>query len=378
MVILHLIDTARIGGPGKTILNSARFIDHKRFHIHVGAFTGFDPSRNEFASAVSGAGIPLLSLPERRRFDLGHVAAIRAYVRTHDVRIVHTHGYKSDVLGWLATRGLDVAIVTTHHGWIRNSRRQTLFTRIAGKLSARFDGVEVVSRRLLDALPAGLRQSGRVAVVHNALVLDDYRQAGRRDQCRIQLGLSSSEVLLGAVGRLSIEKGCFEMVDAFEVVLATHNHARLVFVGEGPLDAELRRLVAQRNLGWAVQFVPHQRDVRPFYEAIDVLVCPSRTEGLSNVIMEAMAFGRPVVATRVGGNVELVDDAVTGLLVAPQQPAVMAEGLNQLIREAELRSRFGIAAQARIRAAFSFEARMRREEAFYEKILEPRRQSRPG
>ena len=82
---------------------------------------------------MSGAGIPLLSLPERRRFDLGHVAAIRAYVRTHDVRIVHTHGYKSDVLGWLATRGLDVALVTTHHGWIRNSGRQTLFTRLAGR-----------------------------------------------------------------------------------------------------------------------------------------------------------------------------------------------------------------------------------------------------
>jgi glycosyltransferase involved in cell wall biosynthesis len=373
VIILHLIDTARIGGPGKTILNSARFIDHERFQIHVGTFTSSEVRGNEFASAVSESGIPLLSLTETRRFNLGHVAAIRAYVRTHGVQIVHAHGYKSDVLSWLATRGLDVALVTTHHGWIRNSRRQALFTRIAARLSTQFDGIEVVSQRLLDELPSRLRLSGRAAVMHNAVVLDDYTPIGVRDQRRRELGLNGSEVLLGVIGRLSIEKGCLEMLAAFDAVLATHQHARLVFIGEGSLEGELRNRIAQRNLSWAAQLVPHQKDVRSFYEALDVLVCPSRTEGLSNVIMEAMAYGLPVVATHVGGNSELVEDRVTGLLVAPQQPTAMAEGLNQLISNLPLRQQLGVAARARVGAAFSFESRMRREEAFYDKMLTARR-----
>jgi glycosyltransferase involved in cell wall biosynthesis len=366
--VLHLIDTARIGGPGKTIINSARFID-PRFRVHVGAFTHADGSRHDFASAVTSAGIPLLALPETRRVDPAHIGLIRTYVREQNIAIVHAHGYRSDVISWLATRGTGVTLVTTHHGWIRNNWRQLLFTRLAARLSARFEGIEVVSRPLLEELPPAVRASGRVEVVHNAIVLDDYRSTGARAEQRRQLGLTEEHLLLGVVGRLSIEKGCLEMVDAFGLAHARHPNLRLAFVGEGPLDVELRRRVDEAGIQQAVQFVPHQREVRPVYEGIDILVCPSRTEGLSNVIMEAMAFGRPVVATRVGGNPELVDDGATGRLVEAQQPEAMANAIVELAADDRIRGEWGRQGQVRVREAFSFEARMRREERFYTRAI---------
>jgi len=366
--VLHLIDTARIGGPGKTIINSARFID-PRFRVHVGAFTRADGSRHDFANAVTDAGIPFLALPETRRVDPAHISLIRRYVREQQIAIVHAHGYRSDVFSWLATRGTGVTLVTTHHGWIRNNWRQALFTRLAARLSTRFEGIEVVSRPLLKQLPSAVQASGRVEVVHNAIVLEDYRSAGSRLEQRRQLGVGEEHLLLGVVGRLSIEKGCLEMVDAFRLAHAHHPHLRLAFVGEGPLETEIRRRVDDAGLQEAVCFVPHQRDVRPVYEGIDVLVCPSRTEGLSNVIMEAMAYGRPVVATRVGGNPELVDDGVTGRLVEAQQPGALAKGMIEMATDDEVRMKWGRQGQQRVRDAFSFEARMRKEERFYERAL---------
>ncbi len=368
--VLHLIDTYRIGGPGKTIINSARFIDQARFRVHAGAFTSPDAARNEFPAAARAAGVPFLGLEERRRIDPAYLTGIRDYIRRHGIRILHTHGYRSDLLGYVGTRGLDdLVLVTTHHGWIRNSWRQRVMARSAQLLCSRFDGVEVVSARLLEELPRSLRDSGRAEVVHNALVLQDYRGAGRRDETRARVGVGPGDLLLGVVGRLSPEKGCSEMLEAFGRVAGAGPSAHLVFVGEGPLRDELGRRVAELALSDRVHFAGHHREVQPFYEAFDLLVSPSRTEGLSNVILEALAFRLPVVATRVGGNGEILEHDVSGLLVEPQDPPALAAAVLAAARDAGLRHRLGERGRARLEAAFSFEVRMRREEAFYDRVL---------
>jgi len=368
--VLHLIDTYRIGGPGKTIINSALFIDRARFRIHVGAFT--DPvrtERNEFARAVAAQGIPFLDLPETRRINLDHVGAIRRYVRQHGVSIVHAHGYRTDALGYVATRAMPVAFVTTHHGWIRNNGRQELMARSALQLCRRFDGVQVVSQRLLDELPRSVVRRQFADVVHNAIVLADYASGGHRTPVRRSLGLPDGALLLGVVGRLSLEKGCHEMLDAFAVVAAAEPRVHLALIGEGPLRAALESRVAAADWGGRVHFTGHQSPVQPFYEAIDMLVSPSRTEGLSNAILEALVFERPVVATRVGGNPEIIEGGVSGLFVPAEDPGALAAAILRVVREPSLHASLVAGGRARVAAAFTFEARMRREEQFYARVL---------
>jgi glycosyltransferase involved in cell wall biosynthesis len=370
--VLHLIDTYRIGGPGKTIINSARYIDRARYRVHVGSFTSGDPERNEFARAVQAAGIPQLELKETRRFNPSHVAEVRRYLKAHRIALLHAHGYRTDVLGYAATLGTSTALVTTHHGWIRNTRSQRLFGRLARVLCERFDGVEIVSRRLGDELSPAFRQSARLAVVHNAIVLDDYRPRGDRDEMRRRLGILPSDRLIGVIGRLSREKGCLEMLDAFATIAARVPGAKLAFVGEGPLESELKRRVEQKGLQPRVQFVRHQTPILPIYEAVDVVVSPSHTEGLSNVILEALAVGRPVVATRVGGNEEIVEDATSALIVPPLQPDALAEAVCRVLQDDALSASLVAAGRLRVEQEFSFQARMRKEEAFYERILSSR------
>lgn len=366
--VLHLIDTYRIGGPGKTILNSARLIDRSEFEVHVASFTSVAPGRNEFADAVRQAGIPYLELREERRLDLSHLTQLRAYLRREGIQILHTHGYRTDVLGYVASRGLPTAIVTTHHGWIRNNRRQELLTRLARRVCARLDGVELVSEQLRVELPAHVRDSARVAVVHNGIVLDDYEPQGMREQVRAAHGISPGETLIGIFGRLSVEKGCLEAVDALQAVVAGRPSVRAVFVGEGPLRDEVQRRIEAHGLARAVQIVPHQRRLQPFYEAIDMLLSPSHTEGLSNVILEALACRRPVVATRVGGTPEILADGVSGLLVAPRRPSALAAAVEQVLNDEALKQRLIQGGLARVRNGFSFAARMRLEENFYRRV----------
>lgn len=370
--VLHVIDTSRIGGPGKTVLNSARFIDPRRFQIHVASFVPADAPRNEFAAAALAAGVPYFPLVEARRFEPGLVARLREYIDAQRIEIAHGHGYRSDVMCWIATRGRPVAMVTTHHGWIRNTPKQAAFATGARLLSGLFDGVEAVSAKLLEEVPLLARRRGRAEVVHNAIVLEDYAVRGVRAGEREALGVAADEFLLGVIGRLSVEKGALEMLDAMAALRAGPVRVQLRFVGEGPLQAELQTRISALGLAQRVAIVPHRLDVRPVYEALDALVCPSRTEGLSNVIMEAMAYAKPVLATRVGGNPELVDAPHTGLLVPPQAPSAMAEAIAVLVSSADRGSAMGAAGRQRVEATFSFHTRMRREEEFYDRALRAR------
>lgn len=371
--VLHLIDTYRIGGPGKTIINSARFIDATRFRVHVGAFTDpRQPERNEFARAVVAAGIPFLDLPETRRVNVDHVGLIRRYVRQHGVAIVHAHGYRTDALGYVATRGLMAAFVTTHHGWIRNNGRQEFMARAALQLCRRFDGVEVVSRRLLDELPGSVIRRQLAEVVHNGIVLADYATGGHRAPIRRTLGLPDDAILLGVIGRLSLEKGCHEMLDAFAIVAEAEPRAHLALIGEGPLRTALEGRVQAASWAARVHFTGHQSPVQPFYEALDVLVSPSRTEGLSNAILEGLVFERPVVATRVGGNPEIIEHGISGLFVPAEDPPALAAAILRVLRDGTLRASLVAGGRARVAAAFTFEARMRNEEHFYATVLRRR------
>jgi glycosyltransferase involved in cell wall biosynthesis len=264
---------------------------------------------------------------------------------------------------------MPVAFVTTHHGWIRNNGRQELMARSALQLCRRFDGVQVVSQRLLDELPRSVVRRQLADVVHNAIVLADYASGGHRMPVRRSLGLPDDALLLGVVGRLSLEKGCHEMLDAFAVVAAAEPRVHLALIGEGPLRAALESRVAAADWGGRVRFTGHQSPVQPFYEAIDVLVSPSRTEGLSNAILEALVFERPVVATRVGGNPEIIEDGVSGLFVQAQDPGALAAAILRVVREPKLEASLVAGGRARVAAAFTFEARMRREEQFYARVL---------
>ncbi len=161
--VLHLIDQYRTGGPGKTIMNTAKYIDHVRFEVHVGLFFSEESPNSEFVDRIRKEGIPHLLLADKRGINLFNLRKLTIYIRKEGIKIIHTHGYKTDIHGVVLKILLrNVRLVTTHHGWITNTFSQKLFARLDLLATVFFDGITVVAESLLPMIPWLTKKTGRV------------------------------------------------------------------------------------------------------------------------------------------------------------------------------------------------------------------------
>lgn len=369
--VLHLIDHYKIGGPGKTIVNSYRYIDKSVFEIHAGTFKAtINHGSSEFINRLREVKVPMIALPDGRGVFLKSCLMLAKYVKVKKISIIHAHGYKADVIGLLVKMMVPrTKIVSSHHGWITNTETQKSMMRIDLKLARFLDGIIAVSRELYEAIPKSIRDKIPCSVIHNALVLDDYRAANQRELIRSRLGIESGEFVYGVVGRLSEEKGCIDMIKAFDLIHRQNEKTKLLFIGEGPLKARMVELIRYTKLGSNILLTGHHNPVIPFLEAIDALVCPSHTEGISNVILEALAYKKPIVATRVGGNHEIIVDGFSGSLVAAENEKELADACCKIANNLEIAKRLGENGNKTLIEKFDFRDRMRKEEKFYIKIL---------
>ncbi len=368
--VLHIIDQYKIGGPGKTILNSARFIDKERYEIHVATFLPDGAGHTELSHKISAEKIPLLYLRDVRGLSLDNLVRLRAYIRRHQISIFHCHGYKSEFYAYLLKLFYGgPVLVGTYHGWITNNWSQKAIVKATQLFSFFFDGIITVADDLLQKLPRTTKAWTTCCVIHNAIVLDDYPQGGCRAAIRKRYGIGDDEFVLGVVGRLSLEKGCFEAIDAL-VHLQRHSiTARLMMIGDGPLRHALAQYAQRQGVNEQVVFTGHVHPVKPLYEALDIVVSPSYTEGISNVILEAMALRKPVVATSVGGTPEIIATNRNGILVPPRDAAALANAVAAIVRDPDLKQRLIQNGYATLISHFEFRQRMRKMESFYGDIL---------
>jgi glycosyltransferase involved in cell wall biosynthesis len=235
--------------------------------------------------------------------------------------------------------------------------------------------VRVADRVVVNA--ESLRPSGRAGrrteVIPSGVDTERFQpRAGARVAAKARLGVPPDRPLIGTVGRLEGRKGTATLIEA-AARLADYGAADVgvVVAGDGPLRGELRGLVERLGLAACVTLLGQRSDVREVLAALDVFVLPSRTEGMSNALLEAMAMACPVVATAVGGTPEVVVPGETGVLVPPAEPAAMAAAVARLLAAPELAARLGAAARRRIENRYGSRAMVRRLEGLYAAVAAP-------
>lgn len=222
----------------------------------------------------------------------------------------------------------------------------------------------VVARERID--PA------RVSVIHNGIRLPAEAAAGRA-AARRALGYADDDLVVGMVSNLNRSvKGVSYFIQAATRIRAEEPRARFVIVGGGPDEPALRREAEELGLGEHLRFAGFQPDVRPYYEAMDLSVLTSLSEGLSITLLESQGYGLPVVVTAVGGNPEVVIEGATGHLVPPRDVAAFASAVVGLLRDPARRRAYGAAGRARIAAGFSLERVAGDYARVYREVLEPR------
>jgi glycosyltransferase involved in cell wall biosynthesis len=357
MHVVHLTASTFFGGPERQMLGLAQHLPPE----FSTSFLSFSEGGRcgEFLRAVEAggfAGIELHNDTPRLRAAARELAGL---LRFHRADVLLCHGYKANLLGRVAARRAGVPVVAVSRGWTGENwkvRRYEALDRWHLKL---MDHVVCVS----DGQAAKVRRCGvpqsRMSVIRNAARLTAFADPDVSDLARLTAvfpGTEQVSPIVVAAGRLSPEKGFDVFVEAAARVAKLSPSVGFVLFGEGPERSRLEGRV--REIGLSGRFVMpgFTRELDRFLPWADVLVIPSHTEGLPNVGLEASAAGVPVVATAVGGNPEVVVDELTGYLVPPARPDVLAERLARLVLDERTRHRMGGAARDRMHAEFTFDA----------------------
>jgi L-malate glycosyltransferase len=308
----------------------------------------------EWATALTQAGVRVESLGRHEGFDARLGLGVRRIARAHHASVMHCHHYSPFVYGSLARiSGAKCRMVFTEHGRLSDAQ-PSLKRRAANVFFSRFaDRVFTVSEDLRRHLVQEGFSADAVGVIYNGIDVGPRGNGAASNRIREQLNVSPSALIVGSVGRLDPVKDLGTLLKAMADIRRNHS-AELIMIGDGPERGRLQASAVENGLEHHVHFLGYRSDAREWLAACDVYVNTSVSEGISLTILEAMAAGLPVIATRVGGTPEILD-ATCGILVPVRDPQAVAAALVQLAREPERRRQLGHAARVRVEERFTLE-----------------------
>jgi len=373
-LVLHArVVSGEGGGPEKTILNSPRFLEELGYRgLCAYMHPPNDPGFKLLTERAAAAGAPLLSVPDRGLKDFGVYRRLLKICKQEKVTIWHGHDYKSNFIGLLLSRFHPMRLVTTVHGWVKFTKKTPLYYWVDKRCLRQYERIICVSDDLYDTcLQAGVDAS-RCQIIHNAIDCAAYRRTLNIAEAREKAGLPASGLLIGAVGRLSAEKGFDNLIRSISRLATKDNEdqeTHLAIAGEGDARRQLQHLIQSQPYPDRFHLLGHRNDVTTLFQAMDIFALSSLREGLPNVLLEAMALEVPVIATRIAGIPKLVLDGHNGLLVDPGDEDALTNALKTLIDSPELRNRYAQAGQNTIEQSFGFVQRMEKMASVYDELL---------
>lgn len=350
--VLELLVSTDLGGGPIHVRDLIAGLSRGEFEITVAA-----PGGGPLVDAYRELGAHFVDLPLDRLSVWKNYRRVRRLIHDRHIQVVHSHGKGAGLVGRLAALFAPVKAVHTFHGLHADDARigrrpyvglERLLAMVTDVL------IHVSPGQAHEAEAIGLAPPGRTKVIVNAIDSARVRAlAQHHSLSREALGLPTKAPVLGTVARFDPIKALDVLVDAFARLSPQWKHARLLIVGDGPERGRLEALTRELKVADRVRFAGFIADAPRCMPTMDLYVSASRREGLPLSVLEAMACSVPVVATRVAGHVDAVEDGVTGLLVPGDDPAVLASAMETLLADPERRRRMGEAGRERVERHFS-------------------------
>lgn len=371
--ILHVVRPAA-GGIKSHLLSLIKSADGELFEVMVacppGMFNNEDlrPGTAIFPINIKGQISPFI--------DLSVIIKLVKVLKSQNIDIVHVHGYKAGLLGRIAARlaGTKVVFLTVHNfvfgsGGKRPRFKEMLLNTVNSVLDRNTQCIIAVSQELKRDIIVRRKISearilgAKIVTVNNGIDVKQYRSSGNLNILS-QLGIPPGQ-LVGTVARLAPQKGIEYFVRAAAMVSMVKKETYFIVVGDGPLRERLEEEAKALNLKGKLFFIGQREDVPNILPLLEMLVIPSVMEGFGLVALEAMAASRPVVASRVGGLPEVVEDGVTGLLVPPGNAEALGAAILKLLGDEEKAREMGRKGYKRVQERFSIEIMARQMQDLY-------------
>jgi glycosyltransferase involved in cell wall biosynthesis len=375
VLVLHVAEGAGWAG-GETYLRMlAMALDPARFRLAVAV-----PEDGPLVGRLDALGVPSHRVPlASRLLNPATLTALADLFRRERPSVVQSHGARSNVYTRVAARiaGVPAVLSTVHNSLfdydVPRLRRAgyVLAERLTSPLA---DAVIAVSGAVARDLVSRYRLSERrVVTIRNGIDAEAFVAGRHARDLRASLELAPGDRVIGVAGRMTAQKGHRFLLEALPLLRERAPRLRCVFLGDGPLRGELEAMARRTGVDSACRFLGARADVADVVSLFDVAVLPSLSEGLPFALLEAMALGKPVVATSVGGNAEAVVDGDTGLLVPPRDPAALARAIGTLLEQPLTARAMGRHGGARVREHFTLTQMREALERLYTSTLQRKR-----
>jgi glycosyltransferase involved in cell wall biosynthesis len=370
--VLKFLNHFYIGGTERQFVHVANGLDRSRFDVELGCLRREGPLLQQLnlntpvhAYSVKGGFYHYRSIRNQ--------LCLARDIRKRQYDIVHAYGWYPDIFAIpaarLALRPVIIASVRDSGAYMTPLKIRALkcICRLADCVLAN----SFAGRHWL--LEQGIRED-KIEVIHNGMVIPRHSGQAVRTGIRHEFGIPAGTPVCACIGRVISGKGIDFYIRASRILADQGRDVRFLMIGatsvEKSYQAEMEALARELNVNDRVIFTGQRQNVSDILREVDIVVHPSLTEGLSNVILEAMAAGLPVVATRAGGTPELVEDGLTGFLVAPRNAGQIAEAIARLVDQPAMAHGFGQAGRERIIKEFSIEEMLRKTETLYLRLME--------
>ncbi|MBU2541470.1 MAG: glycosyltransferase [Candidatus Omnitrophica bacterium] len=372
--ILYLYEHLRIGGAEQLLLTTLKFLDRNKFYPVVYCLS----EKGQIGSEIEKIGVKVRAL--KKDIHLFNVSIIYDLIRIfkHEKPdAIHTNLFFPNVFGRLAAKLARVkTVITTLHNpdysFEDNGKMRFKIRKAIDKGSARFSKTsfiavsEFVKNDFLKQL-----KFNNTEVIYNYIDVESFKS---RDSLKIkekrdELGFRSEDVLILNVGRLHPQKGQLYLLEAFNLASKDNPRLKLIIIGKGNLEEELKNKVTDSSLKERVMFLEDRRDIAEIMAASDIFVFPSLYEGFGIALVEAMAVGLPIIASDIDSLKEIVSDRKEAILVQKQNPKILADAISELVRDEKLRRHLGENARKKAFELFNAKGLVRKLQTFYEERL---------
>jgi glycosyltransferase involved in cell wall biosynthesis len=332
-------------------------------------------NEGKLAEKLRNCGLPVRVIDESACGFFTILRRVRKYLQDLGIDILHTHRYKENILGALLKKdGTAGHLVQTIHGLHESFKGiRRLKARLYGFLNdyytrKYFDWIHTVSFDIRDQMKSQF-DADRLVTIHNAIPVSEVRPSGRVSEVASELGVEKGRPLVGSVGRMVPVKGYDRFLQAAHRILNTVPEARFVLTGDGPQLPELQNMAVNLGIADKVTFTGFRNDVLDVIDCLDIFVVSSQNEGIPTVVLEAMYLKKAVVAARVGGIPEIIQDDVDGLLVEPDNAAALAAACIRILQDPDLKRRLGEASRMKVNENFNTGVQAERVLQLYREVL---------
>lgn len=358
--IAHIVSSNGIFGAEKVMLNLASQINYNGSKSCIIAIENTHNPHNEVTETAKTWCIPTFNLESRGKIDLRAISRLTNYIKTNNITLLHTHNYKANFIGLFAARKAKIPIVATVHGYmyIGNSKKLGFYEALDRFILRYFNKVILVE----GSLEKWFKKSKvKYEIINNGINIEESLEHSDTKS-------ADQQIVIGTISRLKAEKGHKYLLEAFARVVKDYGNIQLLIVGEGELGKELEDLALALGIKDKVTFTGYQSDTAKYYRAMNIYVCSSLAENLSISILEAMNFGKAIIATNIGGTPELIKDGNTGILINSKSAEEIYLALLRCIHDPKLRKSLGENARQYAKENYSLEKMVNSYRNIYEVV----------